>query len=340
MTIHARRGQLATTLLALSLTLGLTACGDDGDSGAASPSSNTSSSGGEASGATPVLDQDFPDPDILRVDGTYYAYATQPADESVNVQMATSTDLETWEVQAQDPLPELPAWATNGRTWAPEVTSGPNGFLMYMTARSVDPDLQCIGVATSTSPTGPFRPVGDKPLICPEGEGGAIDAASYVEPDGKRYLLWKNDGNCCGKDTWLHLQPLSDDGLRLTGPPVRLIKQDQPWEGNLVEAPTLVRHGSSYVLFYSANDYGGEKYTTGYATASKLDGPYEKADEPLLTSDATGVTGPGGQDVVTDASGETHIVFHGWDPAVIYRGMYVADLAWDGDTPKPALGDG
>ncbi len=173
--------------------------------------------------------------------------------------MATSTDLKTWDVQVQDPLPELPAWATNGHTWAPDVTAGPDGYLMYLTARSVVPALQCIGVARSTSPTGPFRPVGDEPLICPEDEGGAIDAASYVEPDGKRYLLWKNDGNCCGKDTWLNLQPLSADGLKLTGPPVRLVMQDQPWEGNLVEAPTLVRHGSSYVLFYSANDYGGDK---------------------------------------------------------------------------------
>jgi beta-xylosidase len=338
-TFHALRSLRASAPLFLVLAIGLSACGDGGGT-ASEPPSSSASNGSVAGAPQPVLDQDFPDPDILLVDGTYYAYATQPNDESVNVQMATSTDLVEWEVQAQDPLPELPAWATNGRTWAPEVTAAPGGFLMYLTARSVDPDLQCIGVARSTSPTGPFRPVGDKPLVCPANQGGAIDAASYVEPDGKRYLLWKNDGNCCGKDTWLHLQPLSADGLTFTGRPVRLIKQDQPWEGNLVEAPTLVKHGTSYVLFYSANDYGGENYTTGYATASKLEGPYKKAAEPLLTTEETEVTGPGGQDVVTDASGDTHIVFHGWDPAVIYRGMYVADLSWDGDIPEPALGDG
>jgi beta-xylosidase len=329
----SQRTARPAAVLALLAALVVGGCG--GDEGTAAPTR------GESSGATalaPVLDQDFPDPDILLVDGTYYAYATQSQDGSVNVQMATSTDLETWEIQAQDPLPELPAWATGDHTWAPDVTAVPGGFVLYMTARSVDPAMQCIGVARSTSPTGPFRPVGDEPLICPEKDGGAIDAASYVETDGERYLLWKNDGNCCGKDTWLHLQPLSADGLKLAGPPVRLVKQDQPWEGNLVEAPTLVRHGSSYVLFYSANDYGGDSYTTGYATASKLEGPYKKADEPLLTSAETGVTGPGGQDVVTDTAGKTHIVFHGWDPAVIYRAMYVTDLSWDGDTPVPDVG--
>ena len=319
---------------ALVLLAALATGGCGGDDGTAAPTP------GESSGSTalaPVLDQDFPDPDVLLVDGTYYAYATQPGDGSVNVQLATSTDLKHWEVQVQDPLPELPDWATNKHTWAPDVTAGPDGYLMYVTARSVVPALQCIGVARSTSPAGPFRPVGDEPLICPRDEGGAIDAASYVEPDGKRYLLWKNDGNCCGKDTWLSLQPLSTDGLKVMGPPVRLIKQDLPWEGNLVEAPTLVRHGSSYVLFYSANDYGGDSYTTGYATASKLEGPYRKADEPLLTTAATGITGPGGQDIVTDEAGKTHIVVHVRDPAVIYRAMYVTDLTWDGDTPVPAL---
>jgi len=223
-----------------------------------------------------VIDQDFPDPDILRVGDTSYAYATQTSNGSRNVQVATSEDLQTWEVRRTDALPQLPEWATNGRTWAPDVADGDGGYVMYLTAHGVDPDMQCIG---------------------------AIDAASYVEPDGARYLLWKNDGNCCGKDTWLHLQRLSADGLRTDGPPRRLVKQDQPWEGNLVEAPTLVRHGSSYVLLYSANDYGGESYTTGYAVAADLAGPYVKGDEPLMTTDRVGVTGPGGQDVVTTPAG-------------------------------------
>ncbi len=215
------------------------------------------------------------------------------------------------------------------------MTAVSGGFVMYFTARSVTPNLQCIGVAQSTSPTGPFAPVEARPLICPANEGGAIDAASFVEADGRRYLLWKNDGNCCGKDTWLYVQPTTADGLRLTGAPRRLIKQDQHWEGNLVEAPTLVRHGNTYVLFYSANDYGGEKYASGYATASRLEGPYEKATEQLLSTAKLKVIGPGGQDVITDAGGRTRIVFHAWDDAITSRAMYVMDLQWQGD--KPAI---
>jgi arabinan endo-1,5-alpha-L-arabinosidase len=319
-------------LVALAAGAALVTGCTGGSTSGPEPKAGTSTS---AAAPAPVIDQDFPDPDVLKVGSTYYAYATQPKDGSSNISMATSPDLTTWTVSPKDPLPTLPSWATNGHTWAPDVSAVAGGYVMYFTAHSVDPDLQCIGVARAARPEGPFAPVGSKPLVCPAADGGAIDPASFTDTDGSRYLVWKNDGNCCGKDTWLHLQAVSADGLRTTGPARRLIKQDQPWEGNLIEAPTLVRHSSSYLLFYSANDYAGEHYATGYATAQRLTGPYVKAAAPLLTTDGTGVTGPGGQDIVSEPSGATHIVFHGWDPAVIYRGMYVEELAWKGDVPVP-----
>ncbi len=99
----------------------------------------------------------------------------------------------------------------------------------------------------------------------------------------------------------------------------------------------MVRHGSTYMLLYSANDYGGEQYATGYATASKVTGPYVKADEPLLTMVGTGVAGPGGQDVVV-AGDCTTIVFHGWDAAFVSRGMYTESLQWRGGRPEVDLG--
>jgi beta-xylosidase len=280
-----------------------------------------------------VLDEDFPDPDVLQVGDTYYAFATQRTGPFGNLQLATSKDLTSWNLSSADPLPNLPSWATAGRTWAPDVSAVPGGYVMYFAAHSVNPDLQCIGVARSAKPEGPFTPVGDKPLICPADEGGAIDPASFVDSDGSRYILWKNDGNCCQKDTWLSLQKTSPDGLRITGPRVKLVKEDQPWEGNLVEAPDLVRHGSAYTLLYSANDYSGPAYATGYATASKLTGPYRKAAQPLLTTEKTGVIGPGGEDAITGPGGRAYVVFHGWDSARTHRALYVLPLTWQGGVP-------
>jgi beta-xylosidase len=213
---------------------------------------------------------------------------------------------------------------------------------MYPTTTNFDPTLQCIAVAVSDSPEGPFEVVGEEMLVCPEDEGGAIDAATFLDDDGTPYLLWKNDGNCCGLDTWLYIAPLSADGLTLAGPETRLLKQDQPWEGNLVEAPTLVVRDGTYVLMYSANDYGGEEYAVGYATADSPTGPYTKAEEPLLTTENTDdrYIGPGGQDVVPTPEGGDGLAFHSWYGGNTYRAMNVVELTWEDGRPVVALDGG
>ena len=63
----------------------------------------------------------------------------------------------------------------------------------------------------------------------------------------------------------------------------------------LAAAPTLVKRGETYVLVYSANDYGGAAYAIGYATALSVTGPFTKGEEPLLTTDRDPrFVGPGG----------------------------------------------
>lgn len=282
----------------------------------------------------PVIDRDFPDPDVLRVGDSYYAYATNSG--STNIQTVRSEDLVEWE-SLPDALPTLPPWAKPGFTWAPEVTTAADGttFVMYMTARDTASNKQCIGVATSDKPEGPFQSASDTPLICQLDEGGSIDASAFVDDDGSRYLLWKNDGNCCGFTTYLYLQRVSADGLALEGEPTRLINNDQAWEGNLVEAPTLWKHEARYFLFYSANNYAGLNYATGVASADTITGPYTKAPQPLLSSDLKNgaAFGPGGQDIVLDKEQEPWLLYHSWDTSITYRGMQIDELRWENGMP-------
>lgn len=311
---------------------------DDRESYAAvtpSPSKGTDASAGERN---PVIADDFPDPDVLEVDGVYYAYATNGNNK--NVRVARSSDLVEWET-LPDALPQLPTWVIPGKTWAPEVTEVDGRYVLYFTATNFRPTMQCIGAAVADSPEGPFEVVGDQMLVCPEDEGGAIDAATFVDTDGTRYLLWKNDGNCCGLDTWLQMAPLSGDGTALTGESVRLVQQDLPWEGHLIEAPTLVEREGTYVLMYSANDYGGGAYTVGYATASAATGPYTKNPDPLLSTALTGerFVGPGGQDVLIGPDGQDYLFFHSWYGGNTYRAMNVLPLDWDGGMPVVVLPD-
>lgn len=293
---------------------------------------------GEAPGwATPVIADDFPDPDVLATDDGYYAYSTES--NLQNVPVAFSEDLETWE-PVGDAMPDLPSWIIPGRTWAPEVTMLSDGlYALYFTAHSFDPSAQCIGVATATDPAGPFTVQGEGMLVCDETQGGAIDATT-VRVDDVLHLVWKNDGNAVGVDTWIQTAPLAADGLSLAGEPVRLLQQDQPWEGALVEAPTIVAHPDGVTMLYSANDYGSDDYAIGYATAPSLAGPWTKHEGAWVTTASTDerILGPGGQDVVEGPDGEPRLVLHGWDSAFTYRSMYVAPLAWDGLEPVSELG--
>ncbi|GAA4099603.1 family 43 glycosylhydrolase [Actinomadura miaoliensis] len=284
----------------------------------------------------PVIDQYFADPTVVKVAGTYYAYGTNSPDAVMPVATAPSPT-GPWTRRPGDGLARLPAWAAPGWTWAPEVVPprpGGRTHVLYFSARRNDRDMQCIGVATSTSPAGPFVPLDGEPLVCPLGLGGAIDPASYIEEDGTRYLLYKTDAR---SKAAVYLVRLTADGLRLAGPPKRILGRgaDEPV---LVEAPDLVRRGGKYVLFYSAGWYFKSNYQTRYAVASSIEGPYEKARGPLLSTGGYGgrVRGPGSADVLADAGGD-YLVFHGIQRYLggskVNRGMYVAALGWDGARP-------
>jgi beta-xylosidase len=303
-------------LCILHFALLLSAC--DGSQQAAEPTAAATAPAPTRAGPTPqptpgpdqfvnpVFDRNFPDPDVLKVGDTYYAYATES--DGMTVQTAKSTDLVSWELVGNAMI-VLPGWVKPGFNWAPEVTTWDGGetFVMYFTARDAASEKQCIGVATSEAPEGMFQPAGDQPLICQVDLGGDIDASSFADDDGSRYLLWKNDGNCCCQPAYIFIQKVSANGLTLEGEPTQLIRNDQPWEGAVIEAPTLWKQEGKYYLFYSANSYSGVDYAIGYAVADAATGPYTKpAREPLLATDMkTGAAiGPGGQDVVVDKDGE------------------------------------
>ncbi len=314
-------------LAASALLIAVLASGCAGDAPAPAPTAEPR--------IAPVIDRDFPDPDLLRVDDTWYAYATN--DATSNVQVATSTDLVEWQA-LPDAMPVLPDWVEPGDTWAPEVAQVGDGFVLYFTGHSRAADLQCIGVATASDPAGPFTAIGDGMLVCPTDEGGAIDATSFVESDGSRWLLFKNDGNCCRLDTWISAVPLTEDGLALAGEPTRLIHRDQDWEGDLIEAPTIVERDGTYVLLYSANAYNSLDYGIGYATAPALLGPWTKHEGPWISTDTFDfeLVGPGGQDVVVDGDHE-YLALHGWDDFLTRRALYLVPLEWNGATPSIVL---
>ena len=204
----------------------------------------------------PVYTVNFPDPFVIPQDGRFLAYATNAEGDRANVQMATSEDLVTWaplerDGKLHDAMPVLPRWAERGWTWAPEVLKLENRYLLFFTARETASGRQCTGVAESADPLGPFTSEATEPLVCQRDLGGTIDASPFRDTDGKLYLYYKADANAVGKPTEIFVQPMTPDGLGLTGKAVALLDNDQPWEAHVIESPTMVRVGEGYTLLYS-----------------------------------------------------------------------------------------
>ncbi|MFD2767114.1 glycoside hydrolase family 43 protein [Micromonospora eburnea] len=297
--------------------------------------SPTVASVGALSFVNPVYTGDSPDPQAIRVGSTWYLVHTNSGGQ--NVPVLTSPDLVTWK-PAGDALPALPSWADPGQTWAPEIIdSASGGYLLFYSAADHASGKQCVGRAVADSPAGPYRDDSTTPLVCSPDQGGAIDPSPFRDSDGSLWLVWKNDGNAIGADTWLWSQRLSADGLQLVGEPTRLLKQTGPWEGTVVEAPFLWRHDGRLFLFYSGNGYASKAYAEGYATCDTPAGPCEKAPEnPILRSDSA-ASGPGHAAMV-EYDGRTWLLYHAWQPGAVGtsppgRQLWLDEVTWEGGRP-------
>src|SRR5687768_7128905 len=286
----------------------------------------------------PVYKLDFPDPHVILVDDTYYAYGTTNG-STINIRVMRSPDLINWE-ELGDALPALPKWSAlnAGFTWAPGVMQIEDKFVMYYVAREKEVDLQCIGRAVSDDPAGPFTDPDDKAFICQSDLGGSIDAYPFRDDDGKLYIFWKNDGNCCGLEVALWVQELSPDGLTLVGEPVKLLVRDQPWERPLIENPAMVKNGERYYLFYSGNWWESHEYAVGYGVCETVTGPCEKPlSEPWFKFKPP-VMGPGGEAFFTDTEGNLWMAYHAWTGADVgypsgKRSLHIDLITFEGDTP-------
>ena len=252
-------------------------------------------------GAKTFYNGDFADPFVVATPGSLYVYATsfkgQDGQANVPVLGIGLTKGTYTGRYLGDAMPTVPKWTTPGYQWAPAVWSRPDGtyVLYYSTPATIS--LGCLGTqkpygcvhtvngnwtaaacisrATSTSPTGPFVDNSSAPFVCPVSQGGAIDPSIYVE-NGTPWLLWKADGDCCGQPTVIYSQRLSPDGLSTAGPAVPILSATQPWEGGLVEGPSMVEAGGTHWLFYSANDWGTPDYSIGAAKCASVTGPCTK----------------------------------------------------------------
>ncbi len=272
----------------------------------------------------PVFDADFPDPAVIRApDGFYYAYATQTQRQGkwINIQVARSTDLVHWR-HLGDALQGKPRWASATQDfWAPHVIRDRSRYVMYFSAKPDRSDERhglCLGVASATSPVGPFVDIGH-PLKCGEGFVN-IDPMAYDDPaTGKRLLYWGSGFQP------IKVQELASNRVSFVprSAPKNLVWPNPKKDAFpvLVEGAWVIRRGGWYYLFYSGDNCCGARanYAVMVARSRRATGPFEtlekatgKAHSIILEKRGYWIA-PGHNSIVTDVRGRDWIVYHAVD---------------------------
>ncbi len=280
--------------------------------------------------ANPVIATDCPDPGVTH-DGAQYVMACTGGDFALR----TSPDLVTW-TRAGHIFSSAtrPSWAS-GDFWAPEIHRVGDRWIAYFSARNRADGSLALGAATAPSALGPYTELG-RPLLH-DPSPGVIDAHYFEAPDGRRYLLYKIDGNAIGRPTPIYIHELEPDGITLRGGRSQVLINDLAWEGGLVEGAWMIHHEGTYYLFYSANGYATSRYAVGVARASSPRGPFTKAGPPILTSNSS-FGGPGHGSIVRGPRGDWVHVYHSWLAGSVGgspgRLVLVDRITWEGGWPR------
>jgi arabinan endo-1,5-alpha-L-arabinosidase len=303
-----------------------------------------------------------PDPAIMKAHkkaesldaDSWYLYCTgDPLNSSdvnaqgeLNAHLITqyqSYDLIHW-TYIGDAFTQTPAWIGNAtnQLWAPAVKYFNKQYYMYYVAPNTPAGFPAIGVATSSSPAGPWTDSG-APVVAPENNpyngapGRAVIDPDEIEDDaGQRYISY---GSFNGG---VSIRKLSADGL--TSDPTSDV---QIAVDNYYEGANFFKHGGDYYLFASTTnccDGPLSGYSVRVGRAKTPTGPFLDKDGIAMTNFAPGGSvsisangnrwvGPGGNVVFTDDAGQDYMLYHAIDQTSPYFDGF------PGATRRPALID-
>lgn len=240
----------------------------------------------------PVITGLYADPNLVRFDGRYYLYPTTDGSEgwaATSFEAFSSDDLVSWTPEGEIfSVARDTTWAS-GQAWAPAAISRNGRYYLYFSAE------ENIGVAVSSSPTGPFTDAG-APLVAKGAfSGTAIDPSVFVDDDGTAYLLWGN--------SVAHLVELNED----------MVSFDPATESSWIptdfcEAAWIHRHADTYYLSWSENDTRDADYRVRYATSGSVRGPWTDRGVLIEKRPELGVLGTGHHSILDVPGSEDWII--------------------------------
>lgn len=303
------------------------------------------------------------DPGVIFAQGRYYAFTTGTRAPFLSADDPAGP----WQPMGSA-LTSTGGWALDAPIWAPDaVHVGGDTYALYYAARvdGLGDSQRCIGVAISeVGPAGPYRPT-DKPVSCPAGArrhdngelinagdqpptpnpgDGLIDASPLLTEDGRRFMMYKTQRP--NPITTLRIVEVDQTWTTAIAPSVELARS----EGQ-IENPVMVQRGDQFVLLASKYNWLSCDYATVWWRSDSPTGDFGPSrPKTLLTTERTGICGPGGADPTpTAVASEWRLVLHGWVcpatattpctgfplPADKRRVLYAADLTWGADGATP-----
>ncbi|MEJ7778413.1 MAG: family 43 glycosylhydrolase [Daejeonella sp.] len=239
-------------------------------------------------------------------DNNYYAYH--------------SIDLVTWTKQTSSLLT-----ASTGTYWSAGSYKYNTTYNLYFTANKGQLN-KTIGVATSTSPGGPYTVVNSTLMVKQQGDGTyipCIDPSVFKDPATDKVYMYYARNVGSGTNPDLRCVELTANGLNtVAGTDKQVLTITQPWENVNIEHP-LVYYASNapasrrYYMLYNGSGGALARYAIGYAWSSSATGPFTKPAEgtvagnnPLFQQNpAEAIYGPGSPNRVVDDAGTMWMIY-------------------------------
>ena len=296
--------------------------------------------------SNPVINQDFPDPTVMRAqDGAFYAARTGGW-----TSIFKSYNLSDWFYvrEAYSEAEQVPSgnrYGLPGDTWACDLNYINGKYVLYFAVSEWGGTWTCgIGCSWSENPAGPYHDT--KKLFNSKeiGVENSIDPC-YYEDNGKKYLFW---GSFCG----IYAIELSDDGLSIKPNASKVKIAGASWSAS-IEGTMIHKHGGYYYLIGSKGSCcEGLKstYQLVVARSTNVLGPYTNMNGgsalnnnfTTLLSGNSRVKGPGHcSEIITDDKGQDWILYHGYDVnnADAGRKTYLDPVYWKAGWPYIAADD-
>ncbi|MCU1404907.1 MAG: xynB 2 [Glaciihabitans sp.] len=275
----------------------------------------------------PIIDADWPDPDVIRVGDEYFATVSS-FNRVPGLPVLRSTDLVNWErigyaLRGIPPLEHYRLPRHGSGVWAPSIRHHNGVFhIVYP-----DPD-HGIFVVSAKDPAGEWSE--PRPLLLGV---GLIDPCPLWDEDGSTYLVHGWAASRSGRKNVLTVVAVDAGLTHALAPGVDVIDGNALPGYTTLEGPKFYRRDDWYWIFAPA---GG--VATGWQSAFRSRSPYGPYEERIVLAQGDSPTNGPHQGAWVEGVDGDHWFIHFQDRGVYGRVMHLQPMEWRADG-WPVIGE-